>query len=734
VGGDGRYALQPIVEGTSHESTGMAGRVKAVADRLRPGSPSPLGATPGEGGVNFALYSAHAEKVELCLFDEAGREERARLALPEHTDQVWHGFLEGAGPGTVYGYRVHGPFAPEQGHRFNPHRLLLDPYARAWVGGFTWSERLIGRRTRDADLTPDPRDTAPDMPKCRVTAPPPLADAAARPLTAWAESVIYEAHAKGLTRRHPDIAADRRGTYAALGDPALIDHLHGLGVTALELLPLQAFFDEPFLKAKGLTNYWGYNPLGFFVVEPRYAFSDDALAELRASIARLHAAGIEVILDVVLNHTGEGDHLGPTLAFRGLDNRGYYRLDPDRPRYYRNSTGCGHELDLTRPRVLQLALDSLRYWVEVVGVDGFRFDLATTLGRGEDGFDTHAGFMDALMQDPVLGPKKRIAEPWDIGHEGYRLGGFAPGWGEWNDRFRDGVRAFWRGDERMLPELAARLLGSADIFERRGRKPWASVNHITAHDGFTLADLVSYARKHNEANREGNRDGHDHNLSWNSGVEGPTSDPTIQARRRRSRRSLAATLMLAQGTPMLLAGDELGRSQNGNNNAYCQDNATSWLDWSRRDLVEERQFRDFVAGLIALRRRHPVFRRRHFLHGRLENGLGQKDVHWLHPQGREMAEADWQDPAQRAVGLLLAGDATLELAPDGTPAVDDVFLLLVNAGRETVTFALASDLKGGWESVIDTAKEDGRGDRAVEDAADVEAGALILLKRPQRDG
>ena len=661
------------------------------ADRLRPGRPWPLGATAAEGGVNFALFSAHATKVELCLFDPAGRRELRRLALPEWTDEVWHGFLPDAGPGLVYGYRVHGPNDPAAGHRFDPAKLLLDPYARRTVGAFDRSALAS-----DGAACRFGAETAPLVPKAVVNdADERLPGNRPRTRSDRSRTLVYEAHVKGLTRLHPAIAAERRGTYAALADPRIIEHLLKLGVTALELLPLQAFVDEPHLIGKGLTNYWGYNPINWFLVEPRFAATDAPLTELRAAVAAMRTAGIEVLLDVVYNHTGEGDGDGPCLAYRGLDNRSYYRFDPEAADGYVNFTGCGNTIDASHPRVLQLIMDSLRYWVEVVGVDGFRFDLAATLGREDYGFDQGAGFFDCLKQDPVLAGTRLIAEPWDIGREGYRMGGFGPGWSEWNDRFRDVVRGFWRGDEGLLPELAARLLGSADLFEHQGRRPWASINFVAAHDGFTLADLVAHEAKHNEANLEANGDGHGHNLSWNNGVEGPSDDPAVIAARNRDVRNLLTTVLLSQGVPMLLAGDELGRSQQGNNNAYCQDNELSWLDWAAAD----QELLAFTRELSAIRRAHPVLRRRRFLHGDVAAADGTPDVRWLKPDGSTLDCGDWHDPEASAILLALAGDAPGEIGEDGTPALDARFVLALNAGLRAEELCLPP---GDWRVRLDT--------------------------------
>lgn len=679
--------------------------------RLLPGSPWPLGATLDAGGINFAVFSAHAEKVELCLFDSYGKREVERLTLPEWTDEIWHGYLPGAEAGLVYGYRFHGPHQPRAGHRFDPSKLLLDPYARRLRGRFA-PEAL----RRDGAACRFGADTAAHVAKAVVTpADPAYAGGWARPRNGRAETLIYEAHVKGLTKLHPGIPPARRGSYAALGEPRLIEHLQRLGVTALELLPVQTFVDEPHLLEKGLVNYWGYNPINWFAVEPRYASTDEPLAELQGAIRALHAAGIEVLLDVVYNHTGEGDGFGPCLAYRGLDNASYYRIDPEAADGYANLTGCGNTVDASEPRVLQLLMDSLRYWVEVVGIDGFRFDLAATLGREPAGFDKGAGFFDCLKQDPVLSRVRMIAEPWDIGPEGYRMGGFGPGWSEWNDRYRDVVRGFWRGDEGMLPELAARLLGSADLFEHQGRRPWSSINFIAAHDGFTMADLVSFADRRNEANLEGNRDGHGHNLSWNHGSEGPCDDPLVNAARKRDLRNLLSTLFFSQGTVMLGMGDELGRSQRGNNNAYCQDNDLSWLDWATADT----ELLTFVAELAAIRRVHPALRRQHFLHGRITAADGTPDVQWLSPDGTLLSDDDWHDRSRRAILLVLAGDATSELDAEGHPAKDSRFVIALNAGGSALPLKLPA---GRWSIRLDTSGE-ARIDR-------LPARAVVLFESP----
>jgi glycogen operon protein len=663
-----------------------------LAGALGPGRAHPLGATPDGGGVNFAVFSDHATRIELCVFDRGGRE--TRLDLPERDGGVWHGYLEGAGPGLRYGYRAHGPWAPREGHRFNPAKLLLDPYARAITGHPTWAPELMGHAGAD-DLVRDPRDSAPFMCKGIVTAP--FADPPAPgPATPAEATVIYEAHVKGLTWRHP--SAGPRGTFLGLASDPMLDHLTRLGVTAVELLPVHAFITDGFLAERGMTNYWGYQTLGFFAPDPRYLHGGDP-GEFRTMVSRMHAAGIEVILDVVYNHSCEGSELGPTLSFRGLDNASYYRLAPD-PRYYVNDTGTGNTMRLDHPMVLRMAIDSLRYWAGEMGVDGFRFDLAATLGRRDHGFDPAAPFFQALRQDPLLARVKLIAEPWDIGPGGYQLGGFPAPFLEWNDRYRDAVRRFWRGDAGAAPEVAARITGSAGEFDRPGRPATASVNLVTAHDGFTLADVVSYARKHNEANGEDGRDGHSENVSANLGVEGPTSDRAILDARARRVRAMIATLMLSQGTPMLLAGDEIGHSQGGNNNAYAQDNETSWLDWAAAD----RALIAFVSQAIAFRKAHPILRQKRFLHARERAEDGMEDLFWHHPSGRAMEDADWTDPELRVVMAELR-------TASGTPAYaarDEALLVVLNAGP-AVEAVLPEPPEGwAWRVGLDSA-DPGRG-------------------------
>jgi glycogen operon protein len=660
--------------------------------RVAEGRPWPLGACWDGAGVNVAVFSAHATAVELCVFDPDGRREIARTPLPEFTDEVWHGYFPDLRPGDLYGLRAHGPYAPEAGHRFNPNKLLIDPYAKALSGEIRWHDACFGYRIGHPkeDLSFDRRDSARAMPKCRVIAEPvgrAPSEFSGRP---WAETVIYEAHVKGLTAACDDVPANLRGSFAGLAEPGVIDRLRRLGVTAVELMPVQSFFDDRHLLERGLSNYWGYNTVNFFAPAPRYAQRGGDLTDFRLMTKRLHDAGIEVILDVVYNHTAEGNHLGPTLSFRGLDNASYYVLADD-PRYYFDTTGCGNMLNLRHARVLQMVMDSLRWWVEEGLVDGFRFDLATALTRDRDRVDMSSPFLDALRQDPVLGKVKLIAESWDMGPYGYQVGAFPPGWAEWNGGWRDDVRGFWKGEPGLLPALAGRLLGSAHTFDRRGRKPWASVNFITAHDGFTLSDLYAYDAKRNEANGEGGADGHDHNLSWNCGVEGETDDAGVLDLRDRLRRAAIATLVLAHGTPMILMGDERGRSQGGNNNGYCQDGPLSWMDWSSLD-ERDAAFEIFVAGLVALRRELPPLRPAKFLHGELVAEDGPPNAQWLRPDGRPMEQADWDNAEARAVALTLA-DA------DGRR-----LWLIVNGHWEAVEFTQPDPGPDrGWRLRLDSA-------------------------------
>ncbi len=678
--------------------------------RVWPGHPLSLGATWDGSGTNFALFSSHAEKVELCLFDSDGRRETARIELPEYTHEVWHAYLPDIRPGQLYGYRVHGPYEPEAGHRFNPNKLLIDPYAKALLGKLRWDDALFGYTLghEDADLSFDTRDSAPFIPKCAVIDPAFTWGRRPEPRL-WHETVLYELHVRGFTMRHPTVPEGARGTFAGLASADIVAYLRDLGVTAIELLPIHAFVHDRHLVDRGLKNYWGYNTIGFFAPQPAY-LGQGGLGDFKAFVQHMHDDGIEVILDVVYNHTAEGNHLGPTLSLRGIDNRSYYYLMEGAERYYNDFTGTGNALELRHRHVLSMVMDSLRYWVQEMGVDGFRFDLATTLARVQGDYSEHAGFLDAVAQDPVLSKVKLIAEPWDTGPGGYQVGQFPPGWAEWNDRYRDTVRKFWKGDDGQLPELASRFSGSADIFDRRGRRTWASVNFVTAHDGFTLRDLVSYNEKHNEANKEDNRDGSDSNNSWNCGAEGPTRDRTIEDLRWRQMRNLLSTLLLSQGVPMLLAGDEFGRTQGGNNNAYCQDSDISWLDWAGIG-AEGEALIEFTRRLIGLRRRHIVFHRNRFFHGETIPGTDVKDVVWLRPDGEEMAEADWGDGSAKALGVRLSGEAGLmHLTSRGEQEPDDTFVILMNASHEAVPFCLPrGDRRTSWEVLVDTADAAGKG-------------------------
>ncbi len=668
-----------------------------------PGAPYPLGATWDGWGTNFALFSEAADGVELCLFDEAGTE--SRVALTEVDGFVWHGYLPAVGPGQRYGYRVHGPFDPRRGCRCAPSKLLLDPYAKAIEGGVTWDEALFDYQWADPRRR-NTADSAPFMPKNVVVNPFFDWGNDRPPRIPYHETVIYEAHVRGLTLRHPEVPLHQRGTYAGLAHPAVIEHLKRIGVTAVELLPVHQFIAEQALTARGLTNYWGYNTIGFLAPHNRYCSAGqrgEQVGEFKTMVKALHQAGIEVILDVVYNHTAEGDGRGPTLSFRGIDNKAYYRLDSREPWRYIDYTGCGNSLNVRHPHSLQLIMDSLRYWILEMHVDGFRFDLASALARELHDVDRLSTFFDLVQQDPVVSQVKLIAEPWDVGEGGYQVGNFPPLWTEWNGKYRDTVRDFWRGRPATLPEFAYRLTGSSDLYETSGRRPVASINFVTCHDGFTLADLVSYDSKHNEANGEGNRDGTDDNRSWNCGVEGPAEEPAINELRARQQRNFLTTLFLSQGTPMLLAGDEFGRTQGGNNNAYCQDNEISWVDWTRA--TSERDLLAFTRRLARLRRRHPVFRRRRFFKGALtgRGDRGTADIAWLTPAGDEMTDADWNASYAKSVAVLLNGTAITEPDPRGEPVSDVKFLLLFNAGAEPITFTLPEARLGiGWEVVIDT--------------------------------
>ncbi len=696
----------------------------ATPDRLLPGAPYPLGASWDGLGINFAVFSANAHRIDVCLFDPAGRREIARHTLPECTDEVWHGYLPEARPGLIYGYRAHGPYDPQRGHRFNPHKLLLDPYARRIVGEIRPSDAMFGYRVNSprADLSLDRRDSAPGVSKGMVLSDDFYWGDDRPPNTPWSDTVIYEAHLKGLTQLWPELRPRERGTFAALANPGVIDHLRRLGVTAVELLPIHAFVQDRNLLEKELRNYWGYNTLNFFSIEPRY-LSDSTVDDMRIAVRRLHAAGLELILDVVYNHTAEGNEFGPTLSFRGLDNASYYRLVPDNPRHYINDTGTGNTVNLSHPRVLQMVMDSLRHWVIGFHVDGFRFDLGPVLGREGHGFDPGSGFFDAIRQDPILSKVKLISEPWDPGPGGYQLGNHPPGFAEWNDRFRDGIRRFWRGDEGQRSDFAARLAGSSDIFEHRRRRPWASVNYVASHDGFTLRDIVSYAERHNEANGENNKDGHAENYSANWGVEGPSDDPAIKATRFRVQCALLATVFLAQGTPMLLAGDEFGRTQNGNNNAYCQDNETSWIDWHLAGSGEGRLLTDFVARVIALRHRHPVLRCSNFLHGRDKPAPDVLDIAWFDEQGQVISPEAWNNPKERTLALRRA-------SADGDGKVA-ILTCLFNPTPEDRTFKLPPP-QLATRLLLDSADPAGPERDIMSDSVPVKARSVVLVRSVYR--
>jgi glycogen operon protein len=664
------------------------------------GEARPLGATWDGTGTNFALFSEGAFAVELCLFDDDGHE--TRIEIPEHTANTHHAYLSGVGPGQRYGYRVHGPWDPSQGLRFNPAKLLVDPYAKAIEGSVDWTGPVYGHDALDPSR-PDYADSAPSVPRSIVM------DTAfdwgddAPPGTPWYETVIYETHVRGLTMTHPDVPPELRGTYAGMGCEPVVEHLAGLGVTAVELMPIHHFVPEGFVLERGLTNYWGYSTLGFFAPHGPYAAGGDGGAqvpEFKRLVKTLHSAGIEVLLDVVYNHTTEGTADGPTLSFRGIDNTTYYRLDPDDPAAYVDFTGTGNSLNVTRAASLQLVMDSLRYWVEEMHVDGFRFDLAPTLAREYFSVDRHSAFFDLIHQDPVVSRVKLIAEPWDVGPDGYQIGKFPPVWSEWNGRYRDDVRDFWKGADGSLSRLASRFSGSSDLYGSGRRRPRASINFVTAHDGYTLVDLVSYERKHNLANGERNRDGHGDNRSWNGGIEGPTDHPDIVENRRRRVAGLLSTLLLSQGVPMLSGGDEIGRTQQGNNNAYCQDNDLSWYDWKAVD----RELLAFTRGLVRLRAGHPVLRRRQFFTGLTDGGSPLPDIAWYRPDGRTMETDDWHRSDTRAVAVFLNGETIADRGPHLEPVVDDSLLVLINGGEAPLTFTIPDVLSGHrWHCVLDSA-------------------------------
>jgi isoamylase len=677
--------------------------------KVRPGSPYPLGATFDGSGVNFAIFSEHATKVELCLFDSPGdTRESVRVVLPEQTDLTWHVYLPNVVAGQLYGYRVHGPYEPERGQRFNHNKVLLDPYAKAVGRTVHWCEEMYGYRVGDTqkDLSFDDRDNAAS---CALGA---VVDSAFTwgddrpPRIPWHKTVIYELHVKGFTQLHPRIPHAMRGKYSGLGSEEAIRHLQALGVTAVELMPVHHHSYDHQLVAKGLSNYWGYNTSAFFAPDIRYAMSvspTESVREFKSMVRNLHAAGIEVILDVVYNHTAEGSHLGPTLSLRGIDNTAYYRLATDDPRHYVDYTGCGNTLNMRHPRVLQLIMDSLRYWIQEMHVDGFRFDLASALARELHAVDRLGAFFDIIHQDPVISRVKLIAEPWDLGEGGYQVGNFPGGWAEWNGKYRDAIRRFWKGDGSMVSEMATRLAGSSDLYDHSGRQPYASVNFVTCHDGFTLHDLVSYNDKHNEANLEGNQDGESYNNSWNCGVEGPSDDPTIRPLREQQKRNFLATLFLSQGVPMLYAGDEMGRSQGGNNNAYCQDNDISWVrwDWSpeQEDLVR------FVRYMITVLNQQPVLRRRQFFQGRPLRGGNVKDITWFEPSGVETSDRVWSASSMLGLGVRLLGTEIEETDENGDRIVGDTLFLMFNAHHDAIRFVLPQHAPS-WETVLDTSRTD----------------------------
>jgi glycogen operon protein len=676
--------------------------------RVWPGRSYPLGATWDGAGVNFALFSEHATKVELCLFDtpEATTESH-RISVPEQTDQVWHAYLPDVQPDQLYGYRVHGPYEPEKGHRFNPLKIVLDPYAKAIGRTLRWDDSLFGYKIGDKqeDLSRDERDNAAFAPLGAVIDPAFTWGDDRPPRTPWHKTLIYEAHVKGLTMRMPGVPDKFQGTYSGLASEAAINHLLSLNVTAVELMPVHHHVDDRHLLERKLSNYWGYNTLAFFAPESSYASAPtprEPVHQFKMMVRALHAAGLEVILDVVYNHTAEGNQLGPTLSMRGVDNASYYRVVHDQPRYYMDYTGCGNTLNMRHPRVLQLIMDSLRYWVLEMHVDGFRFDLASTLARELHEVDKLGAFFDIVHQDPVLSQVKLIAEPWDVGEGGYQVGNFPVLWTEWNGKYRDVVRRFWKGDGGTVSEFASRLCGSSDLYEQSGRLPYASINFVTCHDGFTLHDLVSYNNKHNEANGEDNKDGANDNNSWNSGAEGPTDDPGIKALRERRKRDLMATLLLSQGVPMICGGDELSHTQNGNNNTYCQDNELTWLNWDLND--EQMRFLEFVRMVTAIRREQPVFQRRKFFQGRRIRGSDFKDVSWFEPSGKEMSDEAWDAGFVQCLGLRLAGDVIGDVDERGEPVVGETLLLLFNAHHEPIPFALPqTKAEHHWERLFDTA-------------------------------
>lgn len=672
--------------------------------RISSGRSYPLGATVDDNGTNFALFSANASKVELCLFDESGKHEVQRIVLPEFTDEVWHVYIEGLMAGSLYGYRVHGAFDPHQGHRFNASKLLIDPYAKKLFGEFIYSDTHYGydQYNEQHDLTIDTRDNSIYLPKCVVVET--LKNCQSHPQVRRRDTLIYELHVKGFTKNNPNVPIELQGTFSGLASESVFQYIQELGITSIELLPIHSFLDEPFLQEQGLTNYWGYNSLNFFIPEAKYCHQD-AISEFKQLVEKYHSVGIEIILDVVYNHTAEGDHLGPTICYKGIDNASYYLLNPQDKRFYINNSGCGNSLNIQHPRVLQLVTDSLRYWAEKMGVDGFRFDLAPSLGRDQHGFNNHGHFFTALRQDPVLSAVKLIAEPWDIGKNGYQLGHFPNSWLEWNDKFRDTCRRFWRGDQNMAPEFAQRLHGSSDLFENPSRRPSSSVNFITSHDGFTLHDLVTYKEKHNHANGEQNQDGHNGNFCDNFGIEGESPNTTINQLRLRQKRNLLTSLFIAQGTPMLLSGDEFGNSQQGNNNAYCQDNETTWLNWQQTSLVKNQELLAFVKQLIALRKAHPLLNRTHYHHGKEHSEkTGLADINWLNCHGDRMQQSDWHDSAIKCFAMLL-GETNNKIK---STSKDDALLVIFNAHPCEINYRLPQELcrklDGYWQILMNTAE------------------------------
>ena len=705
-----------------------------------PGKPYPQGATWDGMGVNFSLYSEKATGVELCLFDGVDTEGCETVTLRECTGYVWHGYLPGVKAGQLYGYRVHGPYAPERGEQFNAAKLLIDPYAKALAGPLNWDAPVFGYKLHDkaADLSCDRRDDAWGVPKCVVTSTHFDWENDRPPLTPWHDSIIYELHVKGFTAAHPEIPEELRGTYAGLAHPVAVEYLKKLGITAVELMPVHDFVDDKHLLDRGLSNYWGYNSINFFAPDARYSAAGDhgdQTAEFKAMVRTLHRAGIEVILDVVYNHTAEGNHMGPTLSFKGIDNSTYYRLVGDQPRYYMDYTGTGNTLNVRHPQVLKLIMDSLRYWVQVMHVDGFRFDLAASLARELHAVDRLSAFFDIINQDPVISQVKLIAEPWDVGEGGYQVGKFPPLWAEWNGRYRDGVRRYWKGDDGQLAELGYRLTGSSDLYQRDGRHPTASVNFVTAHDGFTLQDLVSYETKHNEANGEGNRDGADDNHSHNYGVEGHSADAEILETRERQKRNFLATLLFSQGVPMICGGDEIGRTQGGNNNGYAQDNPVSWYDWKLD--ASAKKLLKFTRRMVELRREHPNLHRRKFFQDRpIEpctperevDGKREQDITWLRPDGGEMSAEEWSAGWVRCIGLELNGLTLDDVNGIGEPIRDDTFLLLLNPHHEPIRFHMPRRRRTSWELCVDTANDRAAAVVGAGEAYELAARSMALLK------